>query len=633
MSRVILPYMALADARAFFDTLNHAYVAVHKAKEDLFWTTYMGTSHDDAGFAKVERAYKDFVSDPSRLEATRAHADHLAGLAAESERDALLHGLRGWQALFEAHVIENDEARRLMHEIVEAETALFAQRRAFVPTHVNAHGEVEDATLGALATNLTTNPVEAHRRTSFEALRRIEQWTLDHGFLDIVMLRNRFARALGYADFFEMKLRKNERMTTSGLFTILDDFIRHTETANARTLDELRARHGQDAVRSWNLRYFTGGDIVRRMDAYLPFAPALRRWIESFRRLGIGFRGAMLQLDLLDRPDKHQNGFCHVPVPAWVNERGEWVASHINFTSEARPDQVGSGFRAINTLFHEGGHAAHFANIVQNAPCFSQEYPPTSMAYAETQSMFCDSLLDDADWLKRYATGADGTPIPDELIRERVASRQPMRAFDTRSLAVVPYFESALYAMTDDARTPDTVLALARQTEVRVLGMESPRPLLAIPHLLNQESAASYQGYLLAEMAVSQTRAFFLNRDGYLTDNPAIGPALRTHYWEPGNSVDHDATLRSLTGEGFSARYLAKDCNLSVADAWAAARAGMAAAAARPSRSDERSTLDAHIRIVHGTEVLADSGEGEDAMCSRFEAWVREHYPAEGQGT
>jgi hypothetical protein len=37
------------------------------------------------------------------------------------------------------------------------------------------------------------------------------------------------------------------------------------------------------------------------------------------------------------------------------------------------------------------------------------------MAYAETQSMFCDSLLDDADWLKRYARNAEGESIPDAL--------------------------------------------------------------------------------------------------------------------------------------------------------------------------------------------------------------------------
>ena len=187
------------------------------------------------------------------------------------------------------------------------------------------------------------------------------------------------------------------------------------------------------------------------MDEYMPFGLALRRWVESFRRLGIQFRGATMQLDLLERPGKYQNGFCHGPVPAWINEKGEWVPGQINFTAEAKPDQVGSGLRAINTLFHEGGHAAHFANVVQNSPCFSQEYAPTSMAYAETQSMFCDSLLSDADWLERYARNAQGEAIPDALIRDRVASSQPMRAFDERSIAVVPYFESALYRLPDAA--------------------------------------------------------------------------------------------------------------------------------------------------------------------------------------
>ena len=162
-----------------------------------------------------------------------------------------------------------------------------------------------------------------------------------------------------------------------------------------------------------------------------------------------------------------------------------------------------------------------------------------------------------------------------------------MRAFDARSIAVVPYFESELYRMSDDDLTPERVLALARETERRVLGVESPRPLLAIPHLLNQESAASYQGYLLADMAVSQTRAHFLREFGFLTDNPAIGPALSAHYWEPGNSVDHHRLLRSLTGEGFSARYLADDCNATVADA--AAR-GRSRRCARPRRDGIRTT-------------------------------------------
>lgn len=614
-------------ARAYFDQLNRAYNAVHKAKEDLFWATYMATSDDHAGFVRAEGAYKDFISDPAKLQATRDHVARLQVLPPGEARDALLHGLKGWLALFEANIIDSEEGRALMGAIIEAEAALFARKGELQPRHINEHGESEVATLGTLATNQATNPVEERRRSSFEAFREIERWVLANGFLDLVRLRNRFARALGCDNYFDLKLRKNERMTLAGLTRILDDFVARTDSANARSLAELRAKHGGHALEPWNLRFFASGDVVRRMDEYMPFGQALRRWVQSFRRLGIQYRGATMQLDLMERTGKYQNGFCHGPIPTWVNEKGEWVPGQINFTAEAKPDQVGSGLRAINTLFHEGGHAAHFANVAQNAPCFSQEYAPTSMAYAETQSMFCDSLLNDADWLKRYARNAQDQVIPDALIRDRVASSQPMRAFDDRSIAVVPYFEAALYQLPDAALTPEAVLALARETELRVLGIESPRPLLAIPHLLNQESAASYQGYLLAHMAVYQTRAFFLRRYGYLSDNSAIGPALAEHYWAPGNSMDHDAMLRSLTGEGFSARYLADECNRSADEAWAQAQAAIAAAATREYPSDVPASLDAHIRVVHGAEVLADSAEGEDAMCARFEAWVREHYP------
>jgi hypothetical protein len=618
----------LEQARTFFNQTNHAYTVVHKAKEDLFWATYMAVSDDQAGFALAENTYKDFICDPARLRATREHVTRLEGLPAGGVRDALLHGLKGWLAVFEANIIDNDEARELMRQIIEVEATLFAKKKAFEPRHINEKGESEVATLSSLATNLTTNTDEDRRRSSFDAFREIERWVLANGFIDLVALRNRFARALGYHNYFELKLHKNERMTPGQLTAILHDFLARTDVANTRTLADLRARHGDRALFPWNVRFFSTGDVVRRMDPYMPFDLALRRWVTSFRRLGIQFRGATMQLDLMDRQGKYQNGFCHGPIPAWVNENGEWIPGQINFTAEAKPDQVGSGQRAMITLFHEGGHAAHFANVVQNSPCFSQEYAPTSMAYAETQSMFCDSLLGDADWLVRYARTATGERIPEALIRDRIAARQPMRAFDERSIAVVPCFESALYGLPDASLTPDAVLALARETEVRVLGTESPRPLLAIPHLLNQESAASYQGYLLAHMAVYQTRAFFLRKYGYLTDNTAIGPALAEHYWAPGNSVDHDTTLRSLTGEGFSARYLADECNTSIDDAWAEARATMAAAGTRAYPEDVPPVLDADIRVVHGAEVLADSSHGEETMCARFEAWVRERYPA-----
>lgn len=618
---------AARDAREFFTRLNHDYVRVHEAKEELFWATYMAISDDHAGFARAEQAYKAFVSDPAKLAAARRHIAAVESAPDAPHRARLLHGLRGWLAMFEANVIEDDRAAALMAELVEAEAALFAARQSLVLFHVNEQGERQEATLATLATNQTMNPVEQRRRTSFDAFRQLERWVLEHGYLEIVTLRNRLARALGYENYFDFKVRKQERMTPRQLFDLIDDFLARTAETNRRSLAALRAQHGPAATEPWNLRFHMSGDVMRQMDRYLPFARAVRRWVDSFRRLGIAFRGATLQLDLLERKGKHQNGFCHSPVPAWYDERNRWIASRINFTADATPDQAGSGWRALNTLFHEGGHAAHFANVAQNAPCFSQEYAPTSAAYAETQSMFCDSLLEDGDWLSRYATDRSGAAMPEALIGARIASRQPFMAFDERSIALVSTFEAALYAMADEARTPDAVLQLARDTETRILEGPSPRPLLAIPHLLNQESSAAYHGYLLANMAVHQTRESLLTRLGYLTDNPAVGPLLEEHYWRPGNSVTHDATLVALTGEGLSARALADACNLSADDAWRADRERIRAAASRDVPADAGGSLEAAIRIVHGTEVLADNSDSDERMCADFERWVEARYP------
>jgi hypothetical protein len=86
--------------------------------------------------------------------------------------------------------------------------------------------------------------------------------------------------------------------------------------------------------------------------------------------------------------------------------------------------------------------------------------------------------------------------------------------------------------------------------------------------------------------------------------------------------------LRSLTGEGFSARHLAEDCNASAEEACSRAESSMRAAATRHYPEIVPASLDAHIRIVHGDALLADTSDGEAAMCDRFEEWVRTHFKA-----
>ena len=152
----------MQDARSVFDTLNTDYLTVHKTKEDLFWDTYMAISDDDAGFARAEEAYKNFISDPLRLASVRQALASLGNANADDATTASLrHGLKGWLALFEANIVDNDAARQLMTELIQLEADLFAKRRDLVLRHTNEAGQVEDATLSMLATNMATNRIEA----------------------------------------------------------------------------------------------------------------------------------------------------------------------------------------------------------------------------------------------------------------------------------------------------------------------------------------------------------------------------------------------------------------------------------------------------------------------------------------
>ena len=75
-------------------------------------------------------------------------------------------------------------------------------------------------------------------------------------------------------------------------------------------------------------------------------------------------------------------------------------------------------------------------------------------------------------------------------------------------MLAVPFFEKALYELEDV--TAEAIAQLADRVEVEVQGGLGARPLLSVPHLLSDEASCYYHGYVLAEMAVHQTRCPFV---------------------------------------------------------------------------------------------------------------------------
>lgn len=624
------PRTAAEISRAL-DELNHEYTRLHTAKEDAFWEAYMGLGADAARSRKqlgdAEVALGAFLSEPARLESVRAWTERAEALL--DDPDPRAHpaeddftALSGWLATFEAHVISNPLARRLSEELIEAEAALALARGRLELSVEDAQGTRSAASSVRLSTLLANDPSERVRRSAWQGLRGIEPHLLQNGFLELVRLRNRFGRLCGGEDWYDAKVRRTEGLGKQDIFAWLEDLEARTRARARDALDELARKKGADALKPWNVRFASAGDLSAAQDPYFPFAKALERWMRSFGALGIRYRGATLVLDLVDRPGKYENGFMHGPVPAWM-DRGRWQSARIQFTANAIPGLLGAGRRATDTLFHEGGHAAHFANIVMPAPCFSQEFAPTSVGFAETQSMLLESLIEDPAWQRRYATSLAGQPMPEELILRGIEVRQPMAAWNLRSMLAVCFAERALYEIPDEQLSAARVLEELRAVERRLLFIEegSPRPVLSVPHLSSNESSAYYHGYVLAEMAVEQTAEYFRSRDGSLVDNPRVGPDLAGHYWRSGNQLPFSAMIENLTGSGLGADALARRVSRDVPQALAEARAALGRA--DTGAAADFPALDARVRVVHGNELIAEGGDGDwPSVCSRFSSWI-----------
>jgi hypothetical protein len=132
----------------------------------------------------------------------------------------------------------------------------------------------------------------------------------------------------------------------------------------------------------------------------------------------------------------------------------------------------------------------------------------------------------------------------------------------------------------------------------------------------------------LAEMSVHQTRAFFMERDGFIVDNPKVGPTLTKSYWEFGNLEPFLDLVKELTGKELSGDPWVKELSQSVDELLASEKADYEKSIAEASKESSCENLDLGmvVRFVDGDKLISDSSKSEGGVlgaCSKFEAFVK----------
>ncbi|MCR5364986.1 MAG: M3 family metallopeptidase [Prevotella sp.] len=393
----------------------------------------------------------------------------------------------------------------------------------------------------------------------------------------LINLRREIAQLLGYKTYADYVLKRRMASNSRNVYKLLDNLIDAYKPTAIKERDELRklAHKNVDKMKPWDSGFYSH---KLQMKKYNLDAEMLRPYFElgnvikgvfglANRLYGITFKEnkdipvyhpdvkayevfdkdgsylAVFYADFHPRKGKQGGAWMTEYQGQYIDRKGENVRPHVsvvmNLTkpTEDKPALLTLG--EVETFLHEFGHSLH--GMFANTRFESLSGTNVWWDFVELPSQFMENFSVEKEFLRTFAFHYQtGEPLPDELIRRIVKSRNFMAA--TACLRQVSFglLDMAYYTKKDEFQ--DDIIPFEKKAwKKAILGEQLPDTCMTVQfsHIMAGGYAAGYYSYKWAEVLDADAFSVF-KRHGIF--NPKTAQSFRDNILSKGGT-EHPMTL------------------------------------------------------------------------------------------
>jgi peptidyl-dipeptidase A len=433
----------------------------------------------------------------------------------------------------------------LIRQMVELSTAIENKFNTFRGT-MNGKEVSSNDILGVLRTEKKSSK----RKAAWEAAKQVGE-VVSPELLQLVKLRNKAARQLGFPNYYVMQLTLSEQ-DPDELLALFDELKALTDEpfkAIKADIDQvLSKRYGikPKDMRPWHYQdpFFQESPKIYEVDLDQYYDRLDIKEIATcfFQGIGLDPTAILNRSDLYEAEKKYPHAYS-----IDMDRKGD-----CRIMTNLRNDEYW-----MDTLLHELGHATYSDKVDTGLPWLLRTEAHTFTT--EAIAMFFGRQARNAEWMEKVgAITAEERKTVEPITRK--ASRLSQMVF-ARWCQVMVRFERALYEDPDqDLNALWWQLVEENQYVHPPEGRNKPDWAAKI-HLTS--SAVYYHNYMLGELLASQLTAYVMNHIVDLPegqayspcDHPEVGQYLDQKVFKPAARYRWDEMITRATGEPLTAKY------------------------------------------------------------------------------